>query len=264
MNTRTKHILLSTILFLPLTTPLCIAMESVEQNILNDKISLINITVHPPSSRLLEVPMTLSSRSLESFPSYIKTGKIRINEPLQERNKTIFSCVKINNEMFNHVISEIGVDFQPDTKRFSGGYILNMLDAKKASTEPVSSFYAPSDIFVKTEKLSFENDHFNVNGNMTFQINEIIVKKCYMWPVGNLVFKSLDTDCPIHKIKIVICDSQKPILIDGSLNFSSSPFIDIECLNAAWIEVKYRRISPVTISPMATKESQGWWKYFLG
>lgn len=78
------------------------------------------------------------------------------------------------------------------------------------------------------------------NGPLVFQSQTISLDNVLLWPVGDLFLQSVNQACPIDQIEITACNSTKPIFAWGKVNFNEVPTVQLETINAALINLKFR------------------------
>lgn len=105
---------------------------------------------------------------------------------------------------------------------------------------PIDYLYAENAITMTINSFVTPNCLFDINGKLHIQTKTMKCENTYFLLVGNLIFESIDQDCPIHKIKITACNNTKPIKINGILQFSKAPKVDLEFINASRIDIKFR------------------------
>lgn len=104
-------------------------------------------------------------------------------------------------------------------------------------------FYEDNNFEFKNDPISLSHLFLDINGQLRFVINnKIKLESVLIMPVGNITILLKNYDYPIKKIRIIPANSSKPMFISANIKLTENPRIMIECLNAARIEFKFRKI----------------------
>lgn len=105
--------------------------------------------------------------------------------------------------------------------------------------------FSEQEAHLTAHSFAFNNCFFDVVGDCTLTTTKINfaenpeLGQSHLWSTGRFIFKSLNENCPINKIKVVAADSTQPIRVMGSIDFQDSK-VDLEFLNVSRIDVKLR------------------------
>lgn len=96
---------------------------------------------------------------------------------------------------------------------------------------------------ILASSLKLKNAILDIHGNCTFSSPNINFEWGYIYSFGKLTLQSPDKNCPIKNIKILAGNNTQPLQLYGNIEFSDTPKIYLECLNAAEISVKYKPLN---------------------
>lgn len=192
-------------------------------------------------SQILSINMFPDRNNVRAAPGFSETAQAKFGVGFERsRKETSFIYLNLCDYVASYLIN--GVDsYDPELSLYKQGKTKVIKHPADLSEGDVSYFKCLSSLNIDAVSIDFSGSLFEIDGCFKLTCSDISLTQVKIMPVGNLVFRPRDPECPIRKIKITPANNQIPTLLHAKLTLDRKPKVYIEALNANSIDIIYKK-----------------------